>query len=123
MDRRIREIVVLMEEDLQWHFSLNHLSCLVNLSPSRLSHLFKSETGLTPNCYLRRLRIFKAEELLRTTFLSVKEIRIKVAGGDRSHFSRQFKKENGLTPTEFRRRENSQPQKRPLNPTAGSAPQ
>ena len=105
MDRRVQKIVALMEGNLHQDLSLNRLACMVNLSPSRLSHLFKSETGLAPKCYLDHLRISKAQELLRSTFLSVKEIRIKVAGGDQSHFSRQFKKHAGLSPTEFRRRE------------------
>lgn len=105
MDRRIQTIIILMEGNLQHDLSLTDLAFKVNLSSSRLSHLFKTETGLAPSGYLGRLRIGKAKELLRTTFLSVKEIRIKVAGGDQRNFARRFKKETGLTPSDFRRRE------------------
>lgn len=104
MDRRIQAIIIIMEGNLQHDLSLTYLASNVNLSPSRLSHLFKTETGFAPRSYLERLRIGKAKELLRTTFLTVKEIRIKVAGGDHRNFARRFKKETGLTPSTFRHR-------------------
>ena len=45
-----------------------------DLSPSRFRHLFKQETGTSPAQYLKDFRLRKAEKMLRTTFLSVKQI-------------------------------------------------
>jgi transcriptional regulator GlxA family with amidase domain len=76
----------------------------VNLSYSRLEHLFKAETGSTPLNYLRKLRIEKARELLETTFLTNQQIIIRVGIYDESHFVRDFKKAYGRSPSEYRKR-------------------
>ena len=74
----------------------------VNLSPSRLRHLFKAETGMTPVQYLRALRMRFARESLETTHLSVKEIIAKAGVSDKSHFMRNFKKTYGVTLAQYR---------------------
>ena len=45
----------------------------------------------------------EATVLLSTTFLSVKEIMVRVGFGDESHFVKDFKKIYGITPTEYRK--------------------
>jgi len=52
--------------------------------------------------FLKELRIRKAEDLLRRTSLSIKEITLLCGLQDVSHFVRDFKRKNGMTPTEFR---------------------
>ena len=46
----------------------------------------------------------RAEQLLRRTFLSIKEVTFRSGMRDISHFVREFKKHYGVTPTEFRAR-------------------
>lgn len=46
----------------------------------------------------------RAQELLETTFLSVKEIMAKVGVTDESHFVRDFKRFHGCTPAQYRAR-------------------
>lgn len=79
------------------------LSTLVNLSPSRFRHLFKQETGTTPGQYIKELRLRKAEKMLRTTFLSVKQVLKQVGLGSNAHFVHDFRKKYGMTPTAYRR--------------------
>ncbi len=43
-----------------------------------------------------------AEDLLRTTFLSIKQVAFDSGMKDVSSFVREFKKKHGLTPSEFR---------------------
>src|SRR5258705_9032563 len=102
MDRRIEVVISRMEGQLSNSWQLGELARLVNLSASRLRHLFKTETGKTPAQYLKDLRLRTAEFLLRTTFLSVKEIVNRVGLTTGSHFVRDFKNEYGLTPTMYR---------------------
>jgi AraC family transcriptional regulator of arabinose operon len=102
MDRRIEVVISRMESQISTSLEFRELALLVNLSPSRLRHLFKSETGKTPPQYLKQLRLQKAELLLRTTFLSVKEIANRVGLPMASHFVREFKKAYGATPTTYR---------------------
>jgi len=92
----------MMKDSLGARPSVDSLANRVRLSPSRLSQLFKAETGMSPMQYLRTLRMRQAEDLLQTTFLSVKEIAFLSGASDVSHFVRDFKRHFGLTPSEFR---------------------
>ena len=103
MDRRIQTVIALMEARLAMRPDTGAIARSVNLSPSRLRHLFKRETGCTISQYLRQLRLQRAELLLRTTFLSVKEISNKVGITTTGQFVREFKKEYGAVPTEYRK--------------------
>jgi transcriptional regulator GlxA family with amidase domain len=81
----------------------SELARAVNLSPSRLSHLFKSETGVSIGSFARTRRIDVARTLLATSFLSVKEIAAVTGAGDPSHFVRNFRRAVGMTPGSYRR--------------------
>lgn len=102
MDRRIEIAISSIESHLNRAWGITTLSALVNLSPSRLRHLFKEETGTTPAQYVRALRMKRAEHLLMTTFLSVKEVATKVGIKSVNHFARDFKKTYGVTPVNYR---------------------
>jgi transcriptional regulator GlxA family with amidase domain len=74
----------------------------VNLSESRLQHLFKSETGMSVGEYLFAQRMRKARRLLETTDLSVKQVALEVGARDPSHFIKNYKKYSGHTPRRYR---------------------
>jgi transcriptional regulator GlxA family with amidase domain len=67
-----------------------------------MCYLFKAEMRVSPGLYIRNLRVKRARELLETTSLSVKEIRLRVGMSDESHFTRYFKKAFGVTPSRHR---------------------
>jgi transcriptional regulator GlxA family with amidase domain len=102
MDWRVRSVVAHLQHNFHQEFLLDELARSVNLSLSRLHHLFKAQTGTSLASYLRELRRNKCQELLETTALSVKEIMIAVGINDRSHFERDFKVAYGLTPVQYR---------------------
>ena len=79
------------------------LAVLVNLSPSRFRHLFKQETGMGPAQYLKDLKLIRAEKMLRTTFLSIKQILKQIGIASNAHFVRDFRRKYGATPTAYRR--------------------
>lgn len=103
MDKRISRVVEAIQANLQKELDLDEMARAVNLSPSRLRHLFKEETGLSPAQYLKKLRMERARELGEQTFLQVKEIMNAVGLRTSSHFTNTFKRAHGLTPTECRR--------------------
>lgn len=102
MDQRVQIVRSAIERDCQRAWTITSLAKLVNLSPSRLRHLFKSETGITPNQFIKEVRLTEAEKLLRTTFLRVKEIMNRVGFLDESHFGHEFKKTYGVSPSKYR---------------------
>lgn len=104
MDRRIDIVLSLMKDNDQEELSLEMLAGAVNLSVSRLSHLFKAETGMSVAQHFKSLKMKKAKELIEMSFLNMKQIMTRIGMKDKSHFTRDFKKSYGLTPTQYRAR-------------------
>jgi AraC-like DNA-binding protein len=60
-----------------------------------------------------------AATLLTSTFLTVKEIMVRVGFSDESHFVRYFKRSYGMTPTQYRRLNRRPSEAMPTEPTSG----
>jgi AraC family transcriptional regulator, arabinose operon regulatory protein len=103
MDRRIELVLAQIDADLAHTWETAELAELVNLSASRFRHLFKEETGVSLGSYLREQRLVRAEFLLRTTFLSIKEATTEVGVKSMGHFVLQFKARFGVTPSAYRK--------------------
>ncbi len=101
-DGRVRLVLQKMHLDIDAPLSIGALAESVRLSPSRLSHLFRSELSMSPAQYLKRIRIFVAGNMLKKTRLSQKEILAATGITDRSHFTRHFKRIYGESPSQFR---------------------
>lgn len=104
MDRRVELVIAQIEADVTREWETAQLAELVNLSSSRFRHLFKEETGETLAQYLRARRLERAEFLLRTTFLSIKEIKKAAGLSAMAHFVQYFKQRYGATPSAYRKR-------------------
>jgi AraC-like DNA-binding protein len=102
-DSRIRKVVQAI--DGKPSQTIQDLSRLVNLSGSRLSHLFKAQTGWNLHSFLWNQRMDKAAALLRSTEMRVKEITDCVGYGQTPSFNRAFKKKFGSSPTSYRCRQ------------------
>lgn len=102
-DRRVQVVRVLLEGSFALKLGLRDMSAKVNLSPWRLAHLFKSETGMSPQRYLTFVRLQRARDQLETSFLSVQEIGAAVGIPNPSQFTKSFKAAYGLTPVEYRK--------------------
>jgi transcriptional regulator GlxA family with amidase domain len=101
-DPRVQRIITLIAYDFQRKITTTEMAQSVNLSPSRLRHLFRDEMGISLRRYLKAQRMMKARELLETTFLNAQEIMLRVGVKDKSHFTRDFKKAYGFTPLRYR---------------------
>lgn len=102
-DRRVQAIRVLLEGSFHRKLVLREMGETVNLSPWRLAHIFKSETGMSPQRYLTLVRLQRAKDQLQSTFLSIQEIGAAVGIPNASQFTKSFKAAYGMTPVEYRR--------------------
>lgn len=105
MDIRVQLAVDFMKQNLEKDFVLSEVASLIDLSESRLRHLFTAETGTSPRIYMRKLRLAAAKDLLRSSLLSTYQIAMKVGWRDRSHFERRFKQLYRMTPAQYRHSE------------------
>lgn len=84
--------------------SLNKTAAAVRISPFYLSHLFRTEMGISFLGYLTSVRISVAKKLLQQTRMSIMEVCLDVGYQDPSHFAKIFKKKEGIRPTEYRKK-------------------
>ena len=94
---------------LNRHYSeplrLETLAGMEYLSVSRYSALFRKVTGRSPQQYLIDLRLRNAQELLKSTDLSISEVARSVGYEDALYFSRIFRRHTGAPPSDHRRKE------------------
>ena len=92
-----------MRQHLDERVTVKVLARACGLGATRFSGSFRQSTGLTPHRYLRKVRIERACELLRTTALTIAEVAEAVGFRGQSHFSTAFSRDRGLTPSAYRR--------------------
>ena len=102
-DYRLKEVLRCIEREPAR--TVRDLAVLVNLSDSRLSHLFKTQTGVSLNRFLADVRLNRAAELLRSTRIQIKEISYLVGYHQSSSFDRAFRNKFDLSPAEYRHRQ------------------
>jgi len=99
-DYRIQEVLRCLKADPLK--SIQDLGRLVNLSNSRLGHLFKAETGMSLDSYLTEVRLEKAAELLASTDMQIKEIASIVGYRQVPSLDRAFRNKFKLSPADYR---------------------
>lgn len=102
-DNRIAKTVLYIRKHLNEAIELEKLAEISCLSKDHFIRLFKKELGTTPLQYINQKKIEKAQLLLITEELAVKEIAFQLAFDDYSYFNRLLKKTTGVTPQEYRR--------------------
>lgn len=98
----INKVVSYISLHLSQEITRPELAKLVHVTPSHLSHQFKSETGLTLSQYIAQKRCEKAAELLQGTSLPIQDISAHVGYLDNNYFTKVFKDLYHMTPTNYR---------------------
>jgi transcriptional regulator GlxA family with amidase domain len=101
-DFRIQNVLQAIKSDPAVRIA--DLARRVNLSTSRLAHLFKAQIGLSLNAFLTNQRLERAAHLLRDTEMRIKEITYCVGYGHEPSFNRAFKKRFEHSPLSYRKR-------------------
>ncbi len=107
LDPRIRGAMDYLAAHPEEPFRLNALAARCGLSGSRFSHLFKDETGVTPQRFAEEARLRQAQQLLAYSSLRVHEVAAQTGFDDAFYFAKRFRRFAGRSPTEYRRREAS----------------
>lgn len=84
-------------------FTVEALSKEVFMSPSNLFRKMKALTGLSPNQYIRSVRLSRARVLLSQSDLPIGTVAEKTGFSNHQYFSRLFRTETGMTPSTYRR--------------------
>lgn len=106
VDRRLEPVLKYIDSHIDSAISLDRLAAEAAVSKQYLIRLFRHSFGTTPVAYMNRRRIEKAQLLLLTTVLPVKEIAYSLGFSDSSYFDRLFKKRTGCTPQKYREERN-----------------
>ena len=83
-------------------WSVEEMADLVNLSKSRFFYMYKKIFDISPSLDLCRIRIQKAQSLLKNENLSVDETAERCGFNSPYHFIRQFKKIVGVSPGKYK---------------------
>ena len=84
-------------------FSVADIAEQLNTSIYYLSHLFKTNTGITILDYRNELRLTKAKLLLIQTELDISQIAEDTGFGNASYFTEMFTKSETIPPTLYRK--------------------
>jgi len=90
--------------DTNWlkKFDAHTVAKAVNLSYSRIAHLFKQHAGMTLQEYYNKVKIEHIKENLVDRNLTVAEAFSLCGANSRGEMAKIFKKLTGMTPTEYR---------------------
>jgi AraC-like DNA-binding protein len=106
--RYLKKTLNMAEDYILQHLNLPTLSVCdvseaIQISPTRLSVLFREHLKTTPAKYIRDQRLQHAADLLKTTDQSIQEICDTCGFGSLETFHRTFKAEFGITPGKLHR--------------------
>lgn len=98
---RVEGVMMLMRNQLQNPPALDDLARQVGCSPFHLSRTFSEQTGMSIPRYLRKVRMERAAELLRSGTYNVTEVAFEVGYSSLGHFSKSFGEVIGCAPSAY----------------------
>ena len=100
---RLTPVFRFIDDTMSESITVGQLAAQANLSRSRFHTFFKSLMDEPPMAYVKRIRLERAQQMLRTSSLAIYEIADAVGFVSQYHFSRAFKEGSGLSPTAYRK--------------------
>lgn len=101
--KEITEVKSYIYHNYEKNLSVEMLADQVYLSAGYLSAVFKEETGMNLNRFIREVRMQKAKEMLENTNKKITQIAKEVGFSNTSYFCRSFREFFGSTPESCRR--------------------
>lgn len=101
-DKRIVQATRYIRANISQRFSIDLLAEQSCLSTDHFIRLFKQNMHCTPLQYANTKRIEKAQLILLSESITVKELAFRLGYEDVSYFVRAFKRITGITPNDYR---------------------
>ena len=101
-DVRLLKVLKYIQNNIYKNIEVDVLADLACVTNRYLIRLFKRDLGVTPLQYINRKKVEKAQLMLLTQTMMVKEIAYSLGFSDHSYFNRLFKKIVGQTPQGYR---------------------
>ena len=101
-DKRMVKVLSYINENICADIDLTELSDMAFVTKTYLIRLFKKHFGISPLQYINKKKVERAQLLLITEDMLVKEVAAALGILDYSYFTRLFKKTTGKTPQEYR---------------------
>jgi AraC family transcriptional regulator len=100
---KLRRVIERMNADLDTDLDLETLAAESGYSRNHFLRMFRTATECTPHRYFLRLRIEKAQSLMKNRSLRIIDIAESCGFASQSQFSRVFRRVVGVTPRQYRR--------------------
>ena len=101
-NKKMLLVLEYISQNLTGSIKIKDLTQIANLSERAFRHAFLQFTGKSPKQYIEDKILNSAQELLKNTDLTVKEVAFSLGYEDPYYFSRAFKKKYGTAPREYR---------------------
>ncbi len=107
-DKFLQKVIDLINTNMaEQEFGVSELGNEIGISRVHLHRKLKAISNLSPNEFIRNIRLQKAGELLLEQELNISEVCYKVGFNSPAYFSSCFKQYYHLSPTEFIERSNN----------------
>ncbi len=111
---RLKRVKEHVDEYYSEEISLGKAARIAATEKTYFSTFFRKKVGITCTEWLRRLRVARAIEIMKTRNQSIVDIAFEVGFGDLRSFERAFKRYTNLTAREFK--QSILPENRNLEP-------
>jgi AraC family transcriptional regulator len=102
-DRRLKQVLLFIEENLAQDLALEQLAAVAQVSPSHFKAVFRKSMGVPVHQYVIERRVELAKSLLLEENLSLAEIALAAGFAHQSHLARHMRRVLGAPPQALRR--------------------
>ncbi len=97
----MRIMLEYIHENYTDELTIQKIAQTANVSESVCLRCFHQILGNTPIQYIKKLRLEKAAQMLRSTSMTAKEVALTCGFNDVSYFTKAFKEKTGYTPKAY----------------------
>ena len=108
-DPTVHKAMLLIEQHLQQPGPVSQCYELLGIGSRQLERRFQADIGLSPSQYRARLRLQRAEWLLKNTGMSVTDVALECGFKDSSSLSRSLKQRQGVNPSDLKASQRDMP--------------